>query len=30
VLAGYYARRMGLPMACLAVATNANDILARF
>ncbi|EJD51832.1 tryptophan synthase beta subunit-like PLP-dependent enzyme [Auricularia subglabra TFB-10046 SS5] len=30
ILAGYYARRMGLPMAPLAVATNANDILARF
>ncbi|KJA25330.1 hypothetical protein HYPSUDRAFT_37830 [Hypholoma sublateritium FD-334 SS-4] len=30
VLAGFYAQRMGLPMARLAVATNANDILARF
>ncbi|KAI0942989.1 hypothetical protein AcW1_002740 [Taiwanofungus camphoratus] len=30
VLAGYYAKRMGLPMARLVVATNANDILARF
>jgi threonine synthase len=30
ILAGYYAKRMGLPMAKLAVATNANDILARF
>lgn len=31
VLAGYYARRMGLPMESkLGVATNANDILARF
>ncbi|CCM04479.1 uncharacterized protein FIBRA_06659 [Fibroporia radiculosa] len=30
VLAGYYARRMGLPLARLGVATNANDILARF
>lgn len=30
VLAGYYAKRMGLPMAKLAVATNSNDILARF
>jgi threonine synthase len=32
ILAGYYARRMGLPMgSCkLGVATNANDILARF
>jgi threonine synthase len=30
VLAGYYAKRMGLPMGKLAVATNENDILARF
>ncbi|KAK2460770.1 hypothetical protein APHAL10511_007240 [Amanita phalloides] len=30
VLAGYYAKRMGLPMTKLAVATNANDILTRF
>ncbi|KAG8809480.1 threonine synthase [Serendipita sp. 399] len=30
VLAGYYAKRMGLPMEPLAIATNANDILARF
>ncbi|KAJ6610499.1 threonine synthase [Mycena sp. CBHHK59/15] len=30
ILAGYYAKRMGLPMAKLVVATNANDILARF
>ncbi|KII91736.1 hypothetical protein PLICRDRAFT_38575 [Plicaturopsis crispa FD-325 SS-3] len=30
VLAGYYAKRMGLPMGKLVVATNANDILARF
>ncbi|KAI0058339.1 tryptophan synthase beta subunit-like PLP-dependent enzyme [Artomyces pyxidatus] len=30
ILAGYYAKRMGLPMGRLAVATNANDILARF
>jgi threonine synthase len=30
VLAGYYAKRMGLPTARLVVATNANDILARF
>lgn len=30
VLAGYYAKRMGLPMAKLAIATNSNDILARF
>jgi threonine synthase len=30
ILAGYYAKRMGLPIAQLVVATNANDILARF
>ena len=30
VLAGYYAKRMGLPMQSLGIATNANDILARF
>ncbi|TCD64302.1 threonine synthase [Steccherinum ochraceum] len=30
VLAGYYAKRMGLPIAKLVVATNSNDILARF
>ena len=30
VLAGYYAKKMGLPMGKLGVATNANDILARF
>ncbi|PVG04018.1 tryptophan synthase beta subunit-like PLP-dependent enzyme [Serendipita vermifera] len=30
VLAGYFAKRMGLPMLQLAIATNANDILARF
>ncbi|KAI0712738.1 tryptophan synthase beta subunit-like PLP-dependent enzyme [Cerioporus squamosus] len=30
ILAGYYAKRMGLPMGRLGVATNANDILARF
>jgi threonine synthase len=30
VLAGYYAKKMGLPMGNLAVATNSNDILARF
>ncbi|CAG7850159.1 Threonine synthase Short=TS [Serendipita indica DSM 11827] len=30
VLAGYFAKRMGLPMAKLGIATNANDILARF
>lgn len=30
VLAGYYAKHLGLPMEPLIVATNANDILARF
>lgn len=30
ILAGYYAKRMGLPIARLVVATNSNDILARF
>jgi threonine synthase len=30
VLAGYYAKRLGLPMADLVVATNENDILQRF
>ncbi|WFD03688.1 threonine synthase [Malassezia obtusa] len=30
ILAGYYAKRLGLPMRPLAVATNANDILQRF
>ena len=30
VLAGHYARRMGLPMSRLLVASNANDILSRF
>jgi threonine synthase len=30
VLAGYYAKRMGLPVKHLIVATNSNDILARF
>lgn len=30
ILAGFYAKRMGLPMVQLAVATNENDILARF
>lgn len=30
VLAGFYAKRMGLPVAELVVATNANDILHRF
>ena len=30
VLAGYFAKRMGLPIEKLVVATNANDILHRF
>lgn len=31
ILAGYYAKRMGLPVSAkMGVATNANDILARF
>jgi threonine synthase len=30
ILAGYYAKKMGLPIAKLVVATNANDILDRF
>ncbi|KAI0301245.1 tryptophan synthase beta subunit-like PLP-dependent enzyme [Russula brevipes] len=30
VLAGYYAKRMGLPMGKLVIATNSNDILTRF
>lgn len=30
VLAGYFAKRMGLPMDKLVIATNSNDILARF
>ncbi|WFD41524.1 threonine synthase [Malassezia psittaci] len=30
ILAGYYAKRLGLPMRRLAVATNENDILQRF
>jgi threonine synthase len=30
ILAGYYARKAGLPMASLIVATNENDILHRF
>ncbi|KAJ8597955.1 tryptophan synthase beta subunit-like PLP-dependent enzyme [Rhizopogon salebrosus TDB-379] len=30
ILAGYYAKRMGLPMGKLVIATNANDILTRF
>ena len=29
ILAGYYARRMGLPIERLIIATNENDILAR-
>lgn len=29
ILAGYYAKRMGLPMDKLVVATNENDILHR-
>ena len=29
VLAGYYAKRMGLPVERLIIATNENDILAR-
>ena len=29
VLAGYYAKRMGLPIERLMIATNENDILAR-
>lgn len=29
VLAGYYAKRMGLPVDKLVVATNENDILHR-
>ena len=29
VLAGYYAKRMGLPIERLIIATNENDILAR-
>ena len=29
ILAGYYAKRMGLPMGKLAVPTNSNNILAR-
>ncbi len=29
ILAGYYAKRMGLPIDRLAIATNENDILAR-
>ncbi|KAG8959580.1 threonine synthase [Tulasnella sp. 419] len=30
VLAGYYAKRMGLPITKLGIGTNENDILARF
>ena len=30
ILAGYFAKRMGLPISRLDVATNANDILDRF
>ena len=30
ILAGYYAKRMGLPVDKLVVGTNENDILARF
>jgi threonine synthase len=30
ILAGYYCRRMGLPIGKLLVATNENDILHRF
>merc|ERR1740121_2180283 len=30
ILAGYYAKRMGLPVRQLIVATNSNDILHRF
>ena len=30
ILAGYYAKRLGLPMRELVVATNENDILERF
>jgi len=30
ILAGYYAKRMGLPMGKLAISTNSNDILTRF
>ena len=29
IFAGYAAKRMGLPIAKLVIATNANDILAR-
>lgn len=30
VLAGYYAKRMGLPIAHLVIASNSNDILPKF
>ena len=30
IVAGYYAKRMGLPIDHLIVATNANDILHRY
>lgn len=30
ILAGYYAKRMGLPISKLVIATNENDILHRF
>ncbi|KAF2094696.1 tryptophan synthase beta subunit-like PLP-dependent enzyme [Rhizodiscina lignyota] len=30
ILAGYFAKRMGLPVAKLLIATNSNDILHRF
>jgi threonine synthase len=30
ILAGYYAKRMGLPIARLVISTNENDILHRF
>ncbi|KAI9438222.1 tryptophan synthase beta subunit-like PLP-dependent enzyme [Lactarius indigo] len=30
ILAGYYAKRMGLPTGKLIIATNSNDILTRF
>ena len=30
ILAGYYAKRLGVPMSKLVVATNENDILQRF
>ena len=30
ILAGYYAKRMGLPIGKLVIATNSNDVLHRF